>query len=127
ARYATQLSTVAARLAAAFWPGPLTLVVPSVDGDEVGLRCPACEPTRKMLRAAAVPVVAPSANLTGGPPARSAEEVLAVFEGKIAAVLDGGPTPVGIPSTVVRVLDDMLEIIREGAVSDDELWDTAGM
>jgi len=121
--YAAPLSKLAERLAEHFWPGPLTLVVQAVDGEDVGLRCPDCEATRAMLREAAVPVVAPSANLTGDPPARSAEDVLASFDGQIAAVLDGGATRMGQPSTVVRVLEDGIEVIRPGALEEDEILD----
>jgi L-threonylcarbamoyladenylate synthase len=121
ARYAVPLSPVAAALARAFWPGPLTLVVPDGKGGEVGLRCPDCEPTRAMLRAAGVPVVAPSANLSGRPPATSAEEVLAVLDGKIAAVLDGGPVRIGAPSSVVRAVGDVLEVLREGALTEEQI------
>ncbi|KPK65014.1 MAG: hypothetical protein AMK73_04240 [Planctomycetes bacterium SM23_32] len=105
-------------LAEAFWPGPLTLVIRDGRGGDVGLRCPDCELTRRVLRLVGAAVAAPSANVSGGEPARSARDVLAVFEGRIAAVLDGGSAPLGVPSTVVRALDDEAEVLREGAVSE---------
>ena len=121
ARYAAPLSAPAALLAAAFWPGPLTLVVPDGRGGDVGLRCPDCDATRRMLKAARVPVLAPSANMSGKPPATSAQEVLAVFEGLITAVLDGGPAPLRKSSTVVRVLGNEVAIIRAGALSEEQI------
>lgn len=119
--HAAPLTRCAAALARAFWPGPLTLVVPDGRGGEVGLRCPDCEATRRMLAAAGVPVVAPSANVTGRPPAAGASEVLAVFDGRIAAVLDGGPARLGLPSTVVRVTGEQAEILRAGAISEEQI------
>ena len=112
------------RLAEAFWPGPLTLVVGQEDG--MGVRCPDCDATRRMLRAAGVPVFAPSANLSGHPPARNAGEVLETFEGLIAAVLDGGPVSGGTPSTVVRVRHDEVEILRPGALEAERVREVVG-
>ncbi len=125
ALYAAPFSTTpfraAAALAGRFWPGPLTLVVPDGHGGEVGLRCPDCDVTRRMLRVAASPIAAPSANLSGRPPACSADEVLAEFDGLIAAVLDGGVARVGKPSTVVRVSEAGIEVLREGALPRDDI------
>jgi len=112
---------VAERLAAAYWPGPLTLVVPDGRGGDIGLRCPDCEPTLELLGLAGLPVAAPSANLSGRPPATTADEVFERFDGQIAAVLDGGPCRLGAPSTVVRALGEAVEVLREGALCADEL------
>jgi L-threonylcarbamoyladenylate synthase len=119
--YAPELSPAACTLVEAFWPGPLTLVVPGGGGKEVGLRCPDCEATRRMLELAQVPVVAPSANVSGEPPALSAVEVLRTLGGLIAAVLDGGAAPLGVPSTVVRAGSGGIEVLREGALSRAEI------
>jgi len=115
-RYAAPLCPAAEALARAFWPGPLTLVVTALRGGEVGLRCPDFEPTREMLRAAGVPVAAPSANLSGRPPATTAPDVLEVFDGLVAAVLDGGPVRLAVASTVVRVSGSEVVVLREGAI-----------
>jgi L-threonylcarbamoyladenylate synthase len=112
------------RLAESFWPGPLTLVVG--EEDAVGVRCPDCDATRRMLRAAGVPVFAPSANLSGYPPARNAGEVLETFQGLIAAVLDGGPVSGGMPSTVVRVRNGEVEVLRRGALAGERLREVVG-
>jgi len=114
--YTGAMSAAATALAESFWPGPLTLVVPDGRGEEVGLRCPDCAPARQMLREVGAPVVAPSANVSGARPALTAAEVLAVFEGRLAAVLDGGRALLGRASTVVRVRGEKVEILREGAL-----------
>jgi L-threonylcarbamoyladenylate synthase len=119
-RYAAP-GPAARRLAERLWPGPLTLVVSDGKGGDVGLRCPDHAATRRMLQLAGMPVAAPSANLTGRQPATSAAEVLEVFKGRIAAVVDGGPARIGSPSTVVRVGKGGLEVLRAGALSESEL------
>ncbi len=104
------------RLAGHFWPGPLTLVVPDARGTLVGLRCPDVPATRELVQLVGVPLAAPSANVAGREPARDAHEVLEAFAGAIAAVLDGGPARLGASSTVVRVHDAGLEVLRAGAL-----------
>lgn len=116
-----ELNGAARRLAEHFWPGPLTLVVPDGKGGDVGLRCPDCAVTRRLVGLTGVPVAAPSANLSGQPPACSAQEVLDVFGGRIAAVLDGGPARLGSASTVVRVAEGSSHLLREGALAVDAL------
>jgi L-threonylcarbamoyladenylate synthase len=120
-RYAKPLDEQALRLAKAFWPGPLTLVVPSLDVGEVGLRCPDHGAARQMLRLAGVPVAAPSANRSGEPPALDAEGVMRYFDGAIAAVLDGGRVRGGVASTVVRVALGEVHILRAGALTENEI------
>lgn len=115
------LDAAARKLADIFWPGPLTIVVPDGRGGDVGLRCPDCAPTRRMLALVGTAVAAPSANVSGEEPARTAAGVLAAFDGRIAAVLDGGPAPIGRPSTVVRVRAGRLEVLREGCIEEREL------
>jgi L-threonylcarbamoyladenylate synthase len=99
----------AAALMAHFWPGPLTLIVPrrpelpdnlSPD-DTVAVRVPDHAVARALIRAAGGAVAATSANLSGQPPAVNADEVLAALGGLVAAVLDDGPSPGGVASTVV--------------------------
>ncbi|MBW2453756.1 MAG: threonylcarbamoyl-AMP synthase [Deltaproteobacteria bacterium] len=100
----------AERLARAFWPGPLTLVVRRAglvvdevvaSGATVALRVPSHPAALDLLRRCAFPVAAPSANLSGQPPATSADEVMAGFAGRIPLVLDGGSTEARTASTVV--------------------------
>lgn len=116
----------AERLAAAFWPGPLTLVLPkradcpiaplALAGlDTVALRVPAHETARALLQAFGGPVVAPSANRSGHVSPTSAAHVLADLRGRIDLILDGGPCPVGVESTIVACVDEPT-MLRPGGV-----------
>jgi L-threonylcarbamoyladenylate synthase len=111
-------------LTAAFWPGPLTLLLPrtmevpdavTAGRPLVGVRTPAHPVARELIRLAGVPVAAPSANRFGGPSPTTAAHVLADLDGRIDAVLDGGPTNVGVESTVFDLA--ARAIYRPGAVS----------
>jgi L-threonylcarbamoyladenylate synthase len=119
-------------LAEAFWPGPLTLVVPAAPGcavsdlaraglDSVALRVPAHPVAQALLRAAGVPVAAPSANRSGRVSPTHAGHVMGDLEGRIDCVLDGGPTQVGVESTIVACLGDDVRILRPGGVAREEI------
>ena len=108
----------------AFWPGPLTLLLPRSAGVPnavtagralVGVRTPAHVVARELIRLAGVPVAAPSANRFGCPSPTTAAHVLADLDGRIDAVLDGGPTSVGVESTVLDL--GARTIYRPGAVT----------
>ncbi len=125
-------SDLADQLAAAFWPGPLTLVVLRTElvaddvvagGETVALRVPDHSAALRLLRACPFPIAAPSANLSGQPPATSANEVVDSLGGRISLVLDGGPTLVKTPSTVLDLtsLEGRGVILRQGAISAAEL------
>ena len=103
-------------LAENFWPGPLTMVLRSRRGEKIGFRMPANKIALWLIAAAKVPVVAPSANLSGRKPPTSASAVLKGLGGKIDLVLDGGRTAVGIESTVIDVSVSPAVILREGAL-----------
>ena len=114
------------RLAARFWPGPLTLVLPrsaavpdevTAGLDTVAIRVPAHPVARALLDAAAIPVAAPSANLFSRPSPTRAEHVLQDLDGRIDLVLDGGTTTVGVESTVLDLSQDPPAILRPGAVT----------
>ncbi len=116
----------AVSLAARFWPGPLTLVMrraPSVPLevtaglDTVAIRVPAHPVARALLLAASVPVAAPSANLFSRPSPTLAAHVLDDLDGRIDMVVDGGPTQVGVESTVLDLTVDPPVVLRPGAVS----------
>jgi L-threonylcarbamoyladenylate synthase len=114
----------ARRLANAFWPGPLTLVVRKLasvpdavsQGNTIGLRVPDHAVALGLLRASG-PLAVTSANPSGGPNPLSAEEVVLGLGGKIDLVLDGGKTPGGRPSTVVDCTVEPPVLVREGPVS----------
>lgn len=115
------------RLAAAFWPGPLTLVLPKQGGcpvaelataglDTIALRVPAHQTAQALLAALGRPVVAPSANRSGHVSPTTADHVLADLAGRIDLVLDDGPTAVGLESTIVACLGGTVALLRLGGV-----------
>jgi L-threonylcarbamoyladenylate synthase len=117
----------ATALARAFWPGPLTLVVPISRGcticdlaraglDTVALRVPSHRIAQAVLMQAGRPIAAPSANRSGRVSATSAAHVLADLDGRIDAVLDDGPTAVGVESTIVACLDGAPRLLRPGGL-----------
>lgn len=118
----------ARRLAEAFWPGPLTLVVPAHPDTHisdlaraglpsVALRVPAHPLARALLKAVGRPVAGPSANRSGRVSPTRADHVVADLAGRIAAVLDGGDTPVGVESTVVACLGGPPLLLRPGGIT----------
>jgi L-threonylcarbamoyladenylate synthase len=118
--------TVAARLADAFWPGPLTLVVPrqpdcpvadlaTAGLATIALRVPAHNVARDLLAAFGGPIVAPSANRSGHVSPTTAQHVLADLRGRIDLVLDGGPSPVGLESTIVACIGEPT-LLRPGGL-----------
>ncbi|HLO31303.1 MAG TPA: L-threonylcarbamoyladenylate synthase [Anaerolineales bacterium] len=116
------------KLAARFWPGPLTILVPkqpvlpkSVSASAtVGVRIPDHEVARVLLRAAG-PMAVTSANISGGQSPVTAQEVYEQLGGRIALIIDGGRTPGGIPSTVVDCIAPELKVLREGPISLEEI------
>lgn len=124
---------LARTLAAAFWPGPLTLVLdaapvvpPVVRGGlpTVGVRVPGHAVARVL--AGGLAVAAPSANRSGRPSPTTAADVLADLDGRIDLVLDGGPCPVGLESTVVDARGAVPLVLREGAVTREQLAAAVG-
>ncbi len=124
------LPPAAFRLTRRFWPGPLTLVLPDggkvtpqvlAGGKTLALRCPDHPLTQRVIEAFGRPIAAPSANLSGAPSPKTAGEVLEGLEGRIDAVLDGGTCQVGLESTIVDLTEGALKILREGALSQEEI------
>lgn len=127
----------AERLAAAFWPGPLTLVVPFRAGsgisdlaraglETVALRVPSHPAARALIRAAGRPLAAPSANLSGRVSPTTAADVQADLGARVALVLDGGSCAVGLESTVVACLPEGVALLRPGGVARAEVERTIG-
>ena len=115
-------SEAADRLAAAFWPGPLTMVLENGRGDWDGYRVPDHPAALAWLRLLDFPPAVTSANVSGQPPATTAQEASRALGGGVALVLDAGPSPGGTASTVARVYaDGTIEVLREGPISGDEL------
>ena len=113
---AGQIPPLAERLMARYWPGPLTIIIPTREGATVGFRLPDHPIALAFLKACEVPVAAPSANRSGALPPTDAIEAIAQLGSEVDAVLDGGPTPLGCESTVVEVVGDVLRVRREGAI-----------
>ncbi len=122
-------------LAKAFWPGPLTIVLPARDIvpkkttgglSTVAIRCPDCAITRKIIALAGVPVAAPSANISGKPSTTTAQHVLDDHNGKIPCVVDGGPCKVGVESTIVDLTEDRPRLLRPGGITPEQLLEVLG-
>ncbi len=111
----------AAKLIEKYWPGPLTVILRDRRGKKTGFRMPDNKIALDLIRKAGVPVVAPSANISGNKPPRDAKEVLRDLDGKIDLVIDGGKTAIGIESTVVDMTGRTPRILREGAISKAEI------
>ena len=122
-------------LAQAFWPGPLTMVLPAKDCiptcttaglPTVAVRCPDNAISRKIISLAGVPIAAPSANLSGKPSTTTAEHVLHDHNGKIDAIVDGGPCRVGVESTIVDLTEARPRLLRPGGVTPEQLMAVLG-
>ena len=122
---ATDVSPVAAALVARFWPGPLSLIFKAATivparvrgaGGTVALRCPKDTLCHRLLDFIGGPVVSSSANLSGQPPAETAEQVLRIFGNQLDLVIDGGPRRGGVPSTLVDVSGPVPRLLRRGVL-----------
>ena len=118
------------RLAEAFWPGPLTLILEKSEAiskivsgglSSVAIRLPGHSIARKIIYESGCPLVAPSANLSGSPSPTSAAHVVADLDGKIDAIVDAGSCKFGVESTVVSLCTDVPKILRPGAITFDQL------
>ena len=117
-------------LANAFWPGALSLVLPrrgtvpdivTAGGATIGVRCPDHPKALELLRLTGVPLAAPSANYSGMPSPKTAEEVLEYFDGKIDCVIDGGRCELGFESTIVDLTLEPFRVVRQGAIPEEDI------
>ncbi len=122
-------------LAEKFWPGPLTMVLPARDIvprrttaglDTVAVRCPDNDTTRQIIRLSGVPIAAPSANISGKPSTTTAQHVFHDHNGKIDAIVDGGPCRVGVESTIVDLTDERPRLLRPGGITPEQLMAVLG-
>lgn len=118
------------KLAKAFMPGPLTVILPKKDIipsgvtgglDTVAVRCPSHEVAHALIEASGVAIAAPSANLSGSPSPTSAEHVIADMNGRIDAIIDGGQCEIGLESTIVKLEGEVAIMLRPGAITADAL------
>ena len=131
----SELPVAAQKLADAFWPGPLTIIlkkseiIPAVISgglDSVAIRLPDNSVARKIIREAGCPLAAPSANLSGSPSPTKASHVVADLSGKIDAIVDAGACAVGVESTVVSLCTAVPRILRPGAITVEQLEKVIG-
>lgn len=132
---ASSLPEKGAALIEAFWPGPLTLILPKTERvaslvtaglDTVGVRMPDHPVALALIKQAGVPVAAPSANRSGRPSPTTAEHVMADLAGRIVGVVDGGATGVGVESTVLDVTVEPPLICRPGGITREQLEEVIG-
>ncbi|WP_033541509.1 L-threonylcarbamoyladenylate synthase [Planococcus sp. CAU13] len=134
--YAEEVSDKALKLMDAFWPGALTLILKSKPGvfamnvtadlDTVGIRVPNHPVALNLLKRLKLPIAAPSANTSGKPSPTLAEHVYHDMEGKIPLILDGGPTKIGIESTVLDMTSEPPVILRPGNVTKQQIENVIG-
>lgn len=129
-RVASSTSPMAAILMSRFWPGPLTLLLPAREdlpnfltagSGKVAVRIPGPSFALDLARALGFPITATSANISGEPPAETADTVISYFGEALDLVVDGGSAPGGRPSTIVEVSDDRVIIHRRGAIPEEEV------
>ena len=129
------LPDAARKLARAYWPGPMTLILPrsgrvpdavTAGLDTVGIRMPAHEAARALIEAAGRPIAAPSANRSGRPSPTTAAHVLQDMDGRIPLILDGGPCAVGVESTVIDVSRGVPRVLRPGGVTPEMIEAVCG-
>ena len=113
-----------------FFPGPLTIILEKKDivpdiltanTNTVGIRMPSGEIARKLIEYAGVPIATPSANISGKPSGTNIKDIQKDFEGKVDYFIDNGESKLGIPSTIVRVINNEVHILRHGSISKEEI------
>jgi L-threonylcarbamoyladenylate synthase len=124
------LNATAIKLARRFWPGQLTIVVGRqtsfesqalAGGETVGLRVPDSEVARAVIAGLGEPVTATSANLSGGPDPVSADEVRRQLGGALDMIMDAGPAPIGVASTIVDCSGAAPRVLRQGAIAHEDI------
>jgi L-threonylcarbamoyladenylate synthase len=130
AALAETMPDFALKLGALYWPGPLTMVLPRAPSfesraiagsDSIAVRVPGHAVPLGLIGAMGRPITGTSANRSGGAAPRTAADVIEQFGGEVDIVIDGGPAPLGVESTVVDLRGDVPRLLREGAISRQEL------
>ena len=134
-KYCHHIPEAAYKLAEAFWPGPLTMVLPARDIvpkcttaglPTVAVRCPDNAITREIIRLSGCPLAAPSANISGKPSTTTAQHVLNDHNGRIDAIVDGGPCRVGVESTILDLTEDTPRLLRPGGITPWDMYPIVG-
>jgi len=120
-KLADEIPPFAYQLMGSFWPGPLTLVFRAKAGGTLGVRIPANKVARALIEESNTALVAPSANLSGQPEAKTADQVLETFAGLIEMVIDAGAAELGMASTVVDLTVSPPKVLREGIITERDI------
>ncbi len=132
---AREISDDAKKLMDAFWPGPLTVVLPKREEvpaevtaglDTVAVRMPSHRVALKLIEGCETPIAAPSANIAGKPSGTKAEHVMQDFYGKVDVIIDSGDTPLGLESTVVKIEKDRVVVLRPGFITPEDIESVIG-
>ena len=127
---AKDISDLEYKLMRKFWPGPFTIIlkkksiVPDIltsNGDTVGVRMPSGEIAKKLIEYAEVPIAAPSANISGKPSGTDINDIMKAFEGKLDCIIDNGISELGVASTIVKVVDNIPYVLREGIITKEQI------
>lgn len=130
-----EIPEAAKKLMDAFWPGPMTLILPKADCipsevsaglDTVGIRLPGSEAARRFIKAAGRPIAAPSGNRSGKPSPTTAAHMLEDMDGRIPLILDGGPCEVGVESSVIDATGATPVILRPGGITPEMVQSVLG-
>ena len=130
-----EIPRAARKLMDAFWPGPMTLILPKADCipaevsaglDTVGIRLPASDAARALIAAAGCPVAAPSGNRSGRPSPTTAQHMLEDMDGRIPLILDGGACEVGVESSVIDATGEVPIILRPGGITPEMVEEVLG-
>jgi tRNA threonylcarbamoyl adenosine modification protein (Sua5/YciO/YrdC/YwlC family) len=123
--YAKDIPVAAFKLMDKFWPGPLTMILKAVDNTTVGIRLPDNRILRRVITLSDVPVVCPSANISGKPAPTTFSAALKDLNGLVDLAIDAGDTPLGVESTVVDLTVDPPQVLREGAIKKEGILNVA--
>lgn len=127
---ACDISFMEYQLMDAFWPGPFTIIlnkkkgiakVATCGGDTVGVRMPSNKIAHDFIKQSGVPIAAPSANVSGKPSGTNIQDIIDELENRVDYVIDGGESDIGLESTVVRVIDDEVRILRPGKITKEDI------
>ena len=127
---AENVSEMEYKLMDAFWPGPFTIIlnkkrgianVATCNGDTVGVRMPNNKIAHDLIKESGVPIAAPSANISGKPSGTKMSDIINELQDKVDFMIDGGETDIGIESTVVRVINDEVRILRPGKITKEDI------
>ncbi|MBQ9279545.1 MAG: threonylcarbamoyl-AMP synthase [Clostridia bacterium] len=130
AQIVEDVSEMEYRLMNAFWPGPFTIIlnkkegianVATCHGNTVGVRMPSNPIAQELIREAGVPIAAPSANISGKPSGTKLSDIFEELKDKVDYMIDGGETDIGLESTVVRVIEDEVRILRPGKITQEDI------